>query len=74
MDITDIVTTEYVSFDRQTTISRARGEFVDSALKAVLIENDDELVGVITADDLTELLAHEHDKLAAITGNQRAAD
>ncbi|MDZ7700822.1 MAG: CBS domain-containing protein [Halobacteriales archaeon] len=34
---------------------------------------DDELVGIITADDLTELLADEHQQLAAIIRSQRAA-
>lgn len=33
----------------------------------------DELVGIITADDLTELLADEHQQLAAILRNQRPA-
>lgn len=33
---------------------------------------DDELAGIITADDLTELLAEEHEQLAAVVRAQRA--
>ncbi len=32
---------------------------------------DDELVGIITADDLTELLAEEHEQLASVIQAQR---
>lgn len=38
----------------------------------VCTETDD-LMGIITADDLTELLADEHQQLAAILRNQRPA-
>jgi CBS domain-containing protein len=34
-------------------------------------DDDDELVGIVTADDLTELLSDEHDQLAAVVRAQR---
>jgi CBS domain-containing protein len=34
-------------------------------------DEDDELAGIITADDLTELLAEEHEQLAAVVRAQR---
>lgn len=36
-------------------------------------DDDDELVGIITADDLTELLADENEKLASVIKAQRAS-
>lgn len=45
----------------------------DGVRRLPVCNEDDELVGIITADDLTELLADEHEQLAAITRSQRAA-
>lgn len=53
MDIADIVTTEYVSFDEEITVSKVRGAFEDPTLKAVLVENDDEVTGVVTRRQLS---------------------
>lgn len=46
----------------------------DNGVRRLPVCTDDgELVGIITADDLMELLADEHEQLAAVTRNQRAA-
>ena len=52
MDITDIVSTDFVSFDPDTPVSKVRGAFEDPTLKAVLVSGDDGLDGVVTRRQL----------------------
>lgn len=66
MDITDIVTTEYVSFDGETTVSKVRGTFEDLSLKAVLIENDDGVDGVVTRRQLAASHHHPDEKVSSL--------
>lgn len=53
MDITDIVSTDYVEFDAETPVSKARGAFEDPALKGIVVTADGEYRGVVTRRQLT---------------------
>lgn len=48
MDITEIIDTDFETFDRGTPVSKLRGAFESSGEKALVITDADGLVGVVT--------------------------
>ena len=52
MDITDIVSTEYRTFDGDTPASKLLGAFEDQSQKAVVVVDDGEYLGVVTQRQL----------------------
>ncbi|MFB6354251.1 MAG: CBS domain-containing protein [Halobacteriales archaeon] len=52
MDISDILSTDYVSIDPDTPVSKLRGAFEDPSLKAVLVVDDGSVRGVVTRRQL----------------------
>lgn len=58
MDISEAVTTEYVSFDPETRVAKVAGAFEDPTVKAVVVEDDGAFRGVVTQ---RQLLSSHHD-------------
>lgn len=58
MDISDVVTTEYLSFGPGTRVAKLVGAFTDRDARAVVAESDDGFEGVVTR---RQLLASKHD-------------
>lgn len=48
MDITDMVSTDYKTFDAETRVSKLKGVFEDTNLKAVVITEDGDYAGLVT--------------------------
>lgn len=66
MDITTIVSTDYVEFDAETPVSKARGAFEDPTLKAVLVTRDGEFDGVVTRRQLATSHRQPREKLGSL--------
>jgi CBS domain-containing protein/ribosome-associated translation inhibitor RaiA len=58
MDITEVVSTEYVEFDPATPVSKVVGAFEDPSLKAVVVSTDAEFEGLITRRGLAASRRH----------------
>lgn len=70
----DVMSEDLCSVSPDSGFYEAAEVMSDNAVRRLPIITDaDELVGIITADDLTELLADEHQQLAAVLRNQRPA-
>ncbi|WP_435346347.1 CBS domain-containing protein [Haloarchaeobius sp. HRN-SO-5] len=69
MDIADAVTTEYVSLDPSTPVSKLRGTFDQDARRAVVVETDDGFEGVVAESDL---LSSHHDPEEKVGSVMRA--
>lgn len=52
MNITEIISTDYVTVDAETDVAKVRGLFEDPGLKAVVVETADGVKGVITRRQL----------------------
>lgn len=66
MDITDIVSTDYVTVDDQTRVSKVRGAFDDPSTKAVLVTDGDGVAGVVTRRQLAASHRHPDEKVGSI--------
>lgn len=70
----DVMSTDLCTVGPDAGFYEAAQVMSDNAVRRLPVcTAADELVGIITADDLTELLADEHQQLAAILRNQRPA-
>ena len=68
----DVMTPDICAVDAETGFYEAAQVMSDNSVRRLPVCNDnDELIGIITADDLTELLAEEHECLASIIQAQR---
>ena len=65
MDITDIISEEYVEFDPETPVSKLVGTFDDPALKGVVV-NGDEFEGVVTRRQLATSHHQPEEKLGSL--------
>jgi len=65
MDISDIVSAEYVEFTPETPVSKLVGTFADSAVKGVVIR-DDEFEGVVTRKQLASSHHKPNEKLGSL--------
>ncbi len=65
MDITDIVSEEYVQFDPETPVSKLVGAFDDPTLKGVVVHGD-EFEGVVTRRQLATSHHQPHEKLGSL--------
>lgn len=54
MDISDCITTEYVTHNAQSPLTKVHASFEKDNPKTVLITDDDEYVGVVTQKDLVQ--------------------
>jgi CBS-domain-containing membrane protein len=66
MDITDIVSADYVAFDADTEVSKIRGAFEDPDLKVVLVEDTDGVMGVVTRRQLATSHHHPSEKVGPL--------
>lgn len=66
MNITDLVSTDFVGFDSETPVSRALGAFEDPAVKAVLVSSDDAIEGVVTRRQLATSHRQPDQKLGSL--------
>jgi CBS domain-containing protein len=69
----DVMTEDVQTIDRDAGFYEVADLMSDAGIRRVPICDGDELVGIITADDLTELLADEQQHLAGIIRAQRPA-
>ncbi|WP_254841065.1 CBS domain-containing protein [Natronomonas marina] len=67
----DVMSTDLCSVDPGAGFYQAAQEMSENGVRRLPVCEGDELVGIITADDLTELLADEHEHLAAVIQAQR---
>jgi CBS domain-containing protein len=58
MDISDVVTAEFGSFDPAARVAKLVGAFTERDARAVVVESDDGVAGVVTR---RQLLASKHD-------------
>lgn len=70
----DVMSTELCSVGPDAGFYEATQAMSENGVRRLPICNEnDELVGIITADDLTELLAEENEQLAEVIRTQRPA-
>ncbi|RLM57621.1 CBS domain-containing protein [Halobellus sp. Atlit-31R] len=69
----DVMTEEPHTLDRNAGFYEAATLMRDNGIRRVPICDGDALVGIITADDLSELLADEEQRLAEVIRAQRPA-
>ena len=70
----DVMTEDLCMAEPETGFYQAAEMMSENGVRRLPVCNDDdELVGIITADDLTELLADEQQQLASIIQAQRPA-
>ncbi len=70
----EVMTPDICAVDTETGFYEAAQVMSENGVRRLPVCNDnDELIGIITADDLTELLAEEHEYLASIIQAQRPA-
>lgn len=68
----DVMSTDLCTVGPDDGFYEAAQEMSENGVRRLPIcTDDDELVGIITADDLTELLADEQQQLAAVIRSQR---
>lgn len=67
----DVMSEDLLTIERTAGFYEAADLMSDNGIRRLPVSDDDALVGIITADDLTELLADEEQKLAEIIRAQR---
>lgn len=67
----DLMSTDLRTVGPDAGFYEAAEAMSESGVRRLPVSTDDELVGIITADDLTELLADEQQKLASVIQAQR---
>ncbi|MGM0398968.1 MAG: CBS domain-containing protein [Halobacteriota archaeon] len=67
----DVMTTELTSIESAAGFYEAAELMAESGIRRLPVCEGDVLVGIITADDLTELLADEQQQLAKVIRAQR---
>lgn len=68
----DVMSTEPTTVDRDAGFYRATELMAQHGVRRLPVCDDDgQLVGIITVDDLNELLADEHGELASVIRSQR---
>ena len=69
----EVMTEEVQTIDRGSGFYQVTDLMSDEGIRRLPVCDGDDLVGIITADDLTELLADEQQHLAAVIRAQRPA-
>jgi CBS domain-containing protein len=69
----DVMTEELCLIDRGAGFYEAADLMSEHGIRRLPVQDGESLVGIITADDLTELLADEQQKLAEVIRGQRPA-
>lgn len=67
----DVMTRDLVTIDRRGGFYEATTTMAENGVRRLPVCDGNELVGIITADDLTELIADEEQQLAAVIRAQR---
>ncbi|SER86465.1 CBS domain-containing protein [Natrinema salaciae] len=67
----DVMTDDLCTIDRNAGFYEAMNVMADNGVRRLPVCEGDELVGIITADDLTELIADEEQQLADVIRAQR---
>ncbi|WP_050048486.1 CBS domain-containing protein [Halanaeroarchaeum sulfurireducens] len=67
----DVMTTDIVTIDSNAGFYEAADRMAENGIRRLPVLAGDSLVGIITADDLTELLADEQQHMADIIRAQR---
>ncbi|MFB6102768.1 MAG: CBS domain-containing protein [Haloplanus sp.] len=67
----DVMSSDLCTIDRGEGFYRAAELMSDHGVRRLPVSDDGELVGIITADDLSELLADEQEQVAEIIRAQR---
>ncbi|RKD89002.1 CBS domain protein [Halopiger aswanensis] len=67
----DVMTDDPQTIDRSEGFYEATNLMADHGIRRLPVCDGDELVGIITADDLTELIADEEHQLADVIRAQR---
>lgn len=65
MNLTDIISQDYVEFDPETPVSKLVGTFEDPTIKGVLVR-DDEFEGVVTRKQLASSHHHPEEKVGSL--------
>lgn len=68
MDITNLVSTEFIEVAPETTVSKTSGQFDDPSVNAVIIRDDDGFKGVVTRRQLATSNHPPNEKLAHSSG------
>lgn len=66
MDITTIVSTEFVEVDPETTVAKTSGRFDDPSVKAIIVRDDDEFKGVVTRRQLATSHHPPNEKISSL--------
>jgi len=69
----DVMTEDVQLIDRDAGFYEAAELMSDHGIRRLPVRDGESLAGIITADDLTELLADEEQKLAEVIRSQRPA-
>lgn len=69
----DVMSDDLLTVERTAGFYEATDLMSDNGIRRLPVTDGDELVGIITADDLTELLADEEQQLADVIRAQRPA-
>ncbi|MEF8773476.1 MAG: CBS domain-containing protein [Halobacteriales archaeon] len=67
----DVMTDELHTIDRNTGFYQAATTMAKHGIRRLPVRDGDDLVGIVTADDLNELLADEHQHFAEVIRAQR---
>ncbi|NHN49194.1 CBS domain-containing protein [Halostella sp. JP-L12] len=67
----DVMSTDLCTIDRTAGFYQATELMSENGVRRLPVRDGDELSGIITADDLTELLAEEQEQVAEVIRAQR---
>lgn len=69
--VDEVMTSDIITIDRDDGFYEATRLMSEHNIRRLPVHEDDRLVGIITADDLTELIADEKQQLAEVIRAQR---
>ena len=69
--VEDVMTENPVTIEQGAGFYQAMDHMSKMGVRRMPVCENDELVGIITADDITELLADEHQQMAEVVRSQR---
>jgi CBS domain-containing protein len=69
--VKDVMTSDLITIDRDAGFYEATRLMSEYGIRRLPVREENDLVGIVTADDLTELIADEKQQLAAVLQAQR---
>lgn len=68
--VEEVMSTDLVTLEPETTVIEACRTMAEHSIRRVPIVDDDELLGIVTQDDLLVMLAEEIENLAEVVENE----